>query len=419
MSADKCGREADGRVRSYPVRPRLGVILFGLALMLSVGTIPNLIVEALPVWTTVPQLKNTWSATSLFEVDAPRRHEPIRWLRGAEIPTVRFVMYGDYQCPYSANLIPIIDRLLEQHPNAVSFEYRHLPLSQHDKATLAVAAVEAAGRQGKFWSLHRLLYSQQADWNNLSSSAFRDYVADAAADLGLNVGSFLASVNRLNLLHWKATIRRHAQDTPTPIDVISETPYLLVNGVHWTGPETFEALETNIRILEARAETSSMEPVALGSESRILAQVNTNLGAFTIELLRDAAPRNVDSFVALAKRGWYNSAPFYRVLPGFLVRTGDPTGTGLGGTGYTVDAEISDTVQFDRAGLVAMESLADGRFFVTLRELHQFDGKFTIFGAVIAGLDILESMPERGLGTGLADPFAAWIVTIKIMPDTR
>ena len=84
---------------------------------------------------------------------------------------------------------------------------------------------------------------------------------------------------------------------------------------------------------------------SINTDARYLAHVEmANGGAFTIELLPKSAPQTVNSFVFLAREGWFDGVTFHRVLPGFVAQTGDPTGTGRGGPGYMIPNEIDRTL---------------------------------------------------------------------------
>ena len=123
-------------------------------------------------------------------------------------------------------------------------------------------------------------------------------------------------------------------------------------------------------------------------------------GEFVIELYPDKAPITVNSFVFLAREGFYNGTTFHRVLEGFMAQGGDPTGTGVGGPGYQFVNEDSD-LTFDKAGVLAMANAGrdtnGSQFFITFGPHEFLNGSYTIFGQVIEGLDVV-------LGIRLRDP---------------
>jgi len=132
-----------------------------------------------------------------------------------------------------------------------------------------------------------------------------------------------------------------------------------------------------------------------------VAIISTPKGDITIELYADEAPKTVSNFIYLVNEGFYNGLTFHRVEPGFVVQGGDPEGTGAGGPGYTVPAEIVPTLRHVK-GAVAMARLPDqvnpeknssgSQFYVTLDEQSFLDGEYTIFGKVIDGMNIVEKI---------------------------
>ena len=129
------------------------------------------------------------------------------------------------------------------------------------------------------------------------------------------------------------------------------------------------------------------------------ATLHTEKGEIVIQLFSDLAPLTVNSFVFLARNGWYDGVTFHRVLPGFVAQTGDPTGTGFGGPGYAFADEISPDLKFDKPGMVGMANAGPGsngsQFYITLAPVPQLDGKYPIFGQVVSGLDVVNSLAPR------------------------
>ena len=130
------------------------------------------------------------------------------------------------------------------------------------------------------------------------------------------------------------------------------------------------------------------------------ATIKTEQGDVRLELLPKEAPAAVNNFVFLARDGFYNGVTFHRVISDFVAQAGDPTGTGSGGPGY--DLPVENTAGSFTAGVLAMArppqagSLNNGsQFFITLKDEPTLDGKFTAFGRVVDGLDILKSFPPR------------------------
>jgi cyclophilin family peptidyl-prolyl cis-trans isomerase len=121
-------------------------------------------------------------------------------------------------------------------------------------------------------------------------------------------------------------------------------------------------------------------------------------GEFVVQLFADKAPLAVNSFVFLAKDGYFNGVTFHRVLDGFVAQGGDPTGTGMGGPGYEFANETSD-LTFDKPGVLAMANAGantnGSQFFITYAPLENLNGGYTIFGQVVSGMDVVNGLTRR------------------------
>lgn len=121
-------------------------------------------------------------------------------------------------------------------------------------------------------------------------------------------------------------------------------------------------------------------------------------GEFVIHLYADKSPITVNSFVFLARDGYFDGVTFHRVLDGFMAQGGDPTGTGRGGPGYQFVNENSD-LTFDKAGVVAMANAGPdtngSQFFITFGPTPQLNGGYTIFGQVTSGMDVVNGLTRR------------------------
>ena len=130
----------------------------------------------------------------------------------------------------------------------------------------------------------------------------------------------------------------------------------------------------------------------------------TSAGAVYVDLYETLTPITVNNFVFLARQGYYDSTTFHRVIPNFMAQGGDPTASGRGGPGYQFEDEPVGFLTFDRPGLLAMANAGPGtngsQFFITTAPTPHLNRKHTIFGDVLAGQDVVESIRER-------DPSAA------------
>jgi len=155
--------------------------------------------------------------------------------------------------------------------------------------------------------------------------------------------------------------------------------------------------------VEAPAVTSkqyaSAPPMTIDTGKQYLATVKLAKGGeFVIQLFPDKAPITVNSFVFLAREGFYTGVTFHRVLEGFMAQTGDPTGRGSGGPGYEFVNETSD-LAFDKAGVVAMANAGrdtnGSQFLITFGPTPNLNGGYTIFGQVIEGMDVVNGITRR------------------------
>ena len=143
-------------------------------------------------------------------------------------------------------------------------------------------------------------------------------------------------------------------------------------------------------------------------EEGMYAEFVTNKGTYVAELFYEAAPMTVASFVSLAEgtnemvdeeykgKKFYNGLKFHRVIPDFMIQGGDPTGTGTGGPGYQFPNEIVDTLRHDAPGILSMANSGPdtnaSQFFITLKETPWLDGMHTVFGQVVRGQEVVDSI---------------------------
>ncbi|MFI0434686.1 MAG: peptidylprolyl isomerase [Parachlamydiaceae bacterium] len=132
---------------------------------------------------------------------------------------------------------------------------------------------------------------------------------------------------------------------------------------------------------------------------RPIIEIETNLGTFEVALRPDIAPKASENFLTHAKEGYYNGIIFHRVIKGFMIQGGDPTGTGRGGKsiwGTPFEDEVTDSVKFDHPGLLAMANAGPktngSQFFITTAATPWLNKKHTIFGEVVKGYDVIQKI---------------------------
>lgn len=126
------------------------------------------------------------------------------------------------------------------------------------------------------------------------------------------------------------------------------------------------------------------------------ATIETERGNMVLELFASDVPNTVNNFVFLANDGFYDGVTFHRVVPGFVVQGGDPTGTGRGNPGYSFADEFSEHTHL--AGALSMANSGSDtngcQFFITFAPQHGLDGKHSVFGQLIDGMDVLEQIEQ-------------------------
>ncbi len=155
-----------------------------------------------------------------------------------------------------------------------------------------------------------------------------------------------------------------------------------------------------------------------------VAVIETNKGVIEIELFADKAPKTSQNFIDLAQKGFYDGVIFHRVIDDFMIQGGDPTGTGRGGPGYTIDDEFSEDLTHSSAGILSMANAGPNtggsQFFITLKKTPWLDGKHAVFGKVISGMDTVQKIGKSE--TDFADrPLEKIVmekVTIKNAPES-
>ncbi len=125
----------------------------------------------------------------------------------------------------------------------------------------------------------------------------------------------------------------------------------------------------------------------------------TDKGDIVVELFVDKTPHTVNNFVFLAREGFYDNTIFHRVIANFMAQGGDPTGLGSGGPGYRFKDETHPSLKHDKPGIFSMANSGPNtngsQFFITHVPTPHLDGKHSVFGQVIEGMDVLLSIPPR------------------------
>lgn len=138
------------------------------------------------------------------------------------------------------------------------------------------------------------------------------------------------------------------------------------------------------------------EPIEVSDHP--VATIETSMGTIVVTLDHTAAPKTVENFVKLSNEGFYNGLKFHRVIPHFVIQGGDPLGTGTGGPGYTVPAEIGLSHKAGAIGMASTAPKADSngsQFYIVTEEnpnTQSLDGNYTVFGYVTSGMDVVTAI---------------------------
>jgi cyclophilin family peptidyl-prolyl cis-trans isomerase len=157
---------------------------------------------------------------------------------------------------------------------------------------------------------------------------------------------------------------------------------------------------------ESNQTEKNEEEIKMSKETTV-AVINTNLGTIEIELFADQAPKTVENFVGLAEKGYYNGIIFHRVIADFMIQGGDPTGTGRGGNslwGAPFADEIVPSLKHDEPGVLSMANAGlntnGSQFFITVVPTPWLDGKHTVFGKVINGMNVVYDISKVKTASG-------------------
>jgi len=328
---------------------------------------------------------------------------------------VTILVYSDFQCHTCALVADSLNQIHQAHPEMARIVFRYFPLTQtNDKAGLAIQTAEAAAMQGKFWEMHDLLFQKQADWSGLDAAGFEAWAVEEATGLGLDAAQFGADYNSGAVQQVVESAVAFAgaasQQTIPLLFVNSTTPY--------TGPVDFSNLDPVVRLTALAPRQSTTCPAwQIDTMRQYIATLHTDKGDVVIELYADKAPQAVNSFVQLARSGWYDGVTFYRVTP-ILAQTGDPSDTGMGNPGYFFPLEFPSGLKFDHPGVVALMNdgpqTNGGRFFVTFAAAPQLDGQYTIIGQVLSGMDVLAALSPRDPIPGQVLPAGDLLIKVLI-----
>jgi cyclophilin family peptidyl-prolyl cis-trans isomerase/protein-disulfide isomerase len=345
---------------------------------------------------------------------------PADYVRGPGNAAVTMLLYCDFQSPQCEIFNRVLDQLVQDHPSDLRVVMRPYPvpvsaIPSLDKSEFAAQAAIAAGNQGKFWEMRDLLHSKYSEWSADSLGDFKGWIVQQAPTIGLDAARFDADLS-------DPEARDKAQglyDSAVAMG-ISSIPTVFINGrLQERAAMSYDGLESTIGLTALGArQFQSCPPFSVDPSRQYTATLHTEKGDIVIRLFVDRAPLTVNSFVFLARNGWYNGVTFHRVIPGFVAQAGDPSGTGRGGPGYMFQNEVTTDLHYDKPGVVGMANAGPdtngSQFFITYAPEPQLDGGYTVFGQVISGMDVVESLTARDPQTSASLPPGDKILSVDI-----
>ena len=339
------------------------------------------------------------------------------WSRGPKDATLTILEYSDFLCPACSAFYAEVEKLMEKYPDDVRLVFRNLPLlSLHPNAQVAAQAAEAAGQQDKYWEMYHSLFSKQADYGSLAQDELLSWLKTEAKTLGLDADKFAADLTGETIVAKVAADLEYAQTTIG----LNSTPTILLNGRPWSYDWSASTLGMVIDVLKYEKGNLETEcpPWVIDQSKSYTATIETEKGDIVIQLFDDEAPLTVNSFVYLAEKGFFDGVTFHRVLHDFVAQAGDPSGTGISGSGYEFRDEIVSTLTYDEIGMVGMANAGantnGSQFFITYVPATQLTGKYTIFGKVLEGMDVLQNLTERDPQNNPDAPAGDKIISITI-----
>ena len=344
------------------------------------------------------------------------------WVIGPEDASVTIISYSDYQCPYCSLMDPEVMALYEAHPDDTRVVFRHFPLSYHEHALSAAVTAEYVGDQlgdEAFFEYTDMVFASQGTWESMTEDEFKSYLKDlletefdlvpADFDAVLADETYNANVN---------------DDYTLGTAFVTGTPFILINGI----PLMYMPVEVasfedayNFAVDFPTTQWDTCPEMIVERDKQYFATVETSKGSFVMELFPDSAPTTVNSFITLANDGYFDGVKFHRVVSGFVAQTGDPTGTGVFGPGYEFGNEIDPSLNYTIPGIVGMaNSGADtngSQFFITYDAQPALDGGYTIFGYVVEGMDVVESLQVIDPQNPVEGEVADTIISITISEE--
>jgi cyclophilin family peptidyl-prolyl cis-trans isomerase/protein-disulfide isomerase len=307
------------------------------------------------------------------------------------------MVYIDFTCEKCKALAESLNALIKDDPD-VRVVVRHLPVGE--ASVLAAKASEAAatlGGEDGFWAMHDQLFEHQSEWIGLKGDALNQKFSDYATAIGLDGAALVSSLNDevyKNMMDYAPTAAQALKVTAAPAYFVDDLPVT-------DAPIDLPTLKLILNVVRMQRTYSKAPPMQIDPTKDYVAWITTEHGDIAVDLYADLAPETVNNFAYLACTGFYDNITWHRVLPGFVAQTGDPSGSGFGGPGYTIHDEFKNSdLIFDKAGWLSMAHTsapdsASSQFFITTGPTENLNGSFTIFGKVVGGQSVVLKITPR------------------------
>ena len=246
--------------------------------------------------------------------------------------------------------------------------------------------------------MHDLLYERQQEWASKPVEDMPELLSGYAEELGLDTEAFDQALadgtyNDKVMAAYNAAVAAG----------LSGTPSFAASGVHYPSQQlglSYPGLAAFVQLMAMKEhQFDDPPPVVIEDGKQYQATIQTEKGDIVVELFSDETPVTVNSFVYLARQGWYDDTIFHRVIPGFMAQAGDPSATGIGWPGYRCSDELNPELTFDGPGVLGMANSGPdtngSQFFITYEAQPHLDGRHTVFGRVIEGMDVAEALAAR------------------------
>lgn len=401
-----------------------GFLVLGFALFLNAcaaeETTPTPRIVLDPVIPNTPAPQFTCTVINVLPTALPNEQSLVPAVTDADFSIgpaeapVTILEYCDFQSPGCLAMAQTIAELMRSYEGNIRFVFRPLPLTGIlDKSDDAILAAYGADEQGKFWELYDLLFVKHAEWVNLSPGEFKGWLAREVPGVGIDANQLTEAMKADEAANRLKSAREAVAKLP-----VQAVPLIFINGSLQQYFLDYRSLsETVGLIMLGQKQFTDCPPFTVDASKQYIATLETEKGNIVIQLFPDKAPFAVNSFVFLARQGWYDGVTFHRVIPGFVAQAGDPSGTGRGNPGYFFKNETSDLL-FTKPGMVGMaNSGADtngSQFFITFAPASNLNGFYTIFGQVLSGLDVAEQLAPRDPSQGGFLPAGDKILRVTI-----